>query len=94
MAARRGNEKAPRNVPRRTAAGGSEQGEGGLEARAGSGISLERRGGDEMSCLLPPAPSPGGLPPRQPRTPYSRGGGGEGGGRYAGSWSAYVPACF
>ena len=29
MATRRGNEKAPRNVPRRTAAGRSEAGEGG-----------------------------------------------------------------
>ena len=54
MAARRGNEKAPRNVPRRTAAGGSEEEEGGPAARVsprGEGAGTSRAG-----CGCPSAP--------------------------------------
>lgn len=36
------------------------QGEGGPEPRAGSDISLQSRGGNETSWLLPPAPFPWG----------------------------------
>lgn len=63
-------------------------GEGGPEPRPGSDITLERRGENETSWLLPPAPFPSGSPSKaEPRTPRSSNGGGEGGGRYTGSRS-------
>ena len=57
MAARRGNEKAPRNGPRRTAAGGSEAEEGG--PAGSSGVTPRGGGWDEPSWLRRPSAPPG-----------------------------------
>lgn len=67
LAPRHGNEKGPRNVPRRTAAGGSE----GREARAGGRLRYHpgKEGGNEMSWLLLPAPCPLGSPSKAAKGP-------------------------
>ena len=51
---------------------------------AGSGITRERRGRNEMSWLLPPARFPSGSPSVAAKGPPLQDGGGEGRGRYAG----------
>lgn len=80
-AARRGNEKAPRNVPGRAAAGGSEAEEGG--PAGSSGVTPRGGGWDEPSWLQPPIRAPQGLPAWRPRAPHARRGA-VGRGRYAG----------
>lgn len=44
-------------------------GEGGPEPRPGSDITLERRGENETSWLLPPAPFPSGSPSKAAKDP-------------------------
>lgn len=79
MAPRRGNEKAPRNVPQNSCR--RIRGEGGRGGRLG--YHPERRGGDEMSWLLPPALPLGSLSKAaKPPPPPPQGWRWEGRGRY------------